>query len=151
MRRWLWLLGLAGAAWAAEPAVTVVVREAALKRNPQFYASTVATVRLGERLSSSGAQGAWLQVSGAGGSGWIHKSAVTQRRTRVSASDSEVTQTSAEEITLAGKGFNQQVEGSYKRKRPGSNFAAVNALERSAVPEEDVLRFVAEGGLGGER
>lgn len=150
MKRWLWMILAAPAlATGDAPTLTVVVRETALKKTPQFYASTVGTARLGQRLASLDSQGAWFKVASGAKTGWVHRSAVTERKFRVSASDDSVSETTADEITLAGKGFNQSVEGSYRRKRPKSNFAAVDELARNAVPEKDVLRFVREGGLGG--
>ncbi|MBI4345489.1 MAG: hypothetical protein HY553_01450 [Elusimicrobia bacterium] len=150
MKRWLWMLVAAPALAAGDaPTLTVVVRETALKKSPQFYASTVATAKLGQRLASLASQGAWFKVASGAKTGWVHRSAVTERKYRVSASDDAVSETSADEITLAGKGFNPTVEGGYRKRRPKSNFAAVDDLAKSAVPEKDVLRFVREGGLGG--
>lgn len=148
---WLFILAAAlPAAAAALGTVTVVVKTAALKKRPQFYAPTVGSAALGEKLRSSGEQDGWFKVAEGEGYAWIHSSAVTEKKVSYgSASSVGSGGASAEEITLAGKGFNSQVEGSYRSKHPGANFAAVDAMEREKVSEEEALRFLKEGGLGG--
>lgn len=142
------VLALAASA-AAAATLTIVVKEAAVKKKPQFYASTVGTLKLGDKVASSGQQGAWHQVAVNGQPGWLHQSAFSSKKVKVASGEMKGG-TTAEEITLAGKGFNQQVEGEYKKKHGKADFAAVDALERTAMPEAEVLRFLSEGGLGGE-
>ncbi len=152
MRQWLFaLLAALPATAAALGTVTVVVKTAALKKRPQFYAPTVGTARLGEKLRSTGEQDGWFKVaSGDDGSAWIHSSAVTEKRVRYGSAGSVGSgDTSAEEVSLAGKGFNSQVEGSYKKQHPGSNFAALDAMEAAKVSDDEALRFLRAGGLAG--
>lgn len=143
----LWALPVTAAAVGT---VTVVVKTAAIKKRPQFFAPTVGTASLGQKLASKGEQDGWFSVASGEGGGWIHSSAVTEKRVRYgSAGSVGAGDTTAEEVSLAGKGFNSQVEGSYKRKNPGSNFAAVDSMEAAKVSEEDALKFLRDGGLGG--
>jgi hypothetical protein len=53
---------------------------------------------------------------------------------------------SANEVALAGKGFNKEVENAYKAG--GSlNYADVDKTEAITVSPEELLKFVTEGRL----
>ncbi|MDD8027491.1 MAG: SH3 domain-containing protein, partial [Acidobacteriota bacterium] len=113
---------------AAADTVTVKVQSSAIRQNPQFFAPVVAAVRAGDKLVKLAEAGGWLQVkSAAGASGWIHAGAVATSRLNLASSGTGLkTQASASEVALAGKGFNKQVEDSYKSKNPKLDFAAVD-------------------------
>jgi hypothetical protein len=53
---------------------------------------------------------------------------------------------SARETALAGKGFNQEVEDSYK-KQGNLNYADVDRTEAITVSEANLKRFLEEGRL----
>lgn len=134
-RRVLFFAALAASpAIAAALTVTVIVRTAPIKKKPQVYAPTAATVKLGDAFSTSAARDGWYPISPSDSEGWLHESAV-----------------SSEEIPPAGIGFNGRVEGAYKNSHPDLNFAAVDAMERVTIPEPAVLKFAQNGGFGGAR
>lgn len=138
---------LALAALAALPAaaiaatVTVLVQETAVRKKPQFYAPSAATARLGQTFEAEGPENGWYKTS----RGYIHGSAVTAKKVKVGG-DSVGGGASAEEVTLAGKGFNAQVEKQYAKDGKG-DFGAVDSMERRGYGEETVLQFMREGGL----
>lgn len=134
--------GLPAAALAAT--VTVLVSETAVRKKPQFYAPSAGTARLGQSFDAEGPENGWYKVDGKL-DGYIHASAVTAKKTKVSG-DSVGGGASAEEVTLAGKGFNAQVEKSYA-KDGKADFAGVNAMEKRGYAEAAVLQFMREGGL----
>jgi hypothetical protein len=131
----------AGAAAAAT--VTVLVRETKIRRRPQFYAPAAATARLGQSFAATGPRGGWYKTA----QGYLHESAVTAKRVSLSAGGEASGDASADEITLAGKGFNEQVEKSYSSKHPGADFAAVDAMQRRSVSDGALRRFLETGGL----
>lgn len=141
------LLALAATAVAAAAAaastITVLVQETALRKRAQSYAPSVGTARLGQKLEASGLESGFYKT----GSGYIHASAVTERKVKTGSAGSVGGTASAEEVTLAGKGFNAQVEKSYGEKNGAANFAAVNAMERRSVPETALFDFLRSGGL----
>jgi hypothetical protein len=53
---------------------------------------------------------------------------------------------SANEVALAGKGFNQEVEDAY-RNQGNLNYADVDLVEAITVSEDDLRRFLEEGRL----
>lgn len=134
------------AAVACASTITVLVQETALRKRAQSYAPSVGTARLGQKFESSGIESGFHKTS----AGYIHASAVTERKVKLGSADSVGGSASADEVTLAGKGFNAQVEKSYGQKNGSVNFSAVNAMERRAVSESDLFAFLREGGLMGE-
>lgn len=130
----------AAAAYAST--ITVLVQQTALRKRPQSYSPSVGTARLGQKLESSGLEAGFHKTP----SGYIHSSAVTERKVKLGSAGSVGGSASSEEVTLAGKGFNAQVEKSYGEKN-AANFAAVNAMERRSVGEAELFAFLRAGGL----
>lgn len=134
----------AAAAYAST--VTVLVQETALRKRAQSYSPSVGVARLGQKFESLGVEAGFHKTA----SGYIHSSAVTTRKAGLSGGDGVGGSATADEVTLAGKGFNAQVEKSYGQKNGSVNFAAVNAMERRSVPEAELFDFLRAGGLMGE-
>lgn len=133
----------AAAAYAST--ITVLVQETALRKRPQSYAPSVGLARLGQKFESSGLVSGFYQTP----SGFIHSSAVTEKKVKLGSADSVGGSASAEEVTLAGKGFNAQVEKSYGAQNASANFAGVNAMERRSIAEGELFEFLRAGGLLG--
>ena len=132
------------AAVAFSATITVLVQETTLRKRAQSYAPSVGTARLGQKFESEGQESGFYKTS----SGYIHSSAVTAKKVSLGSDDSVGGSASAEEVTLAGKGFNAQVEKSYGAKNGGAvNFGAVNAMERRSVGEGTLFEFLRAGGL----
>ncbi|MBI3565677.1 MAG: hypothetical protein HY079_10815 [Elusimicrobia bacterium] len=144
-------LGLAlSASFVAAATVTVLVQQTTLRKKPQFYAPAAGVAKLGETFDAEEAASGWYKTD----SGYIHQSAVTAKKVKVSASSSAGSGATADEVTLAGKGFNSQVEQSYGGKHPEADFAGVDAMEKRQASDEAVLEFMRSGGLlpsGGDR
>lgn len=127
--------------------ITVLVQETSLRKRPQSYSPSVGVARLGQKLESLGVEAGFHKTP----SGYIHSSAVTTRKASLSGGDGVGGSATADEVTLAGKGFNAQVEKSYGAKNGSAvDFAAVNAMERRSVPEAVLFEFLRAGGLMGE-
>lgn len=160
MRRWrnaaaaLLLLIVAAAVLAAGPMRSVQVREGQLRQTPSFLGKITARVAYGDRLEVVGEQAGWAQVRGDAGSGWIHASALTEKRVVLAAGRNDVAAgASGEEIALAGKGFNEEVEKTYRDANPDLDFTWVDRMETWNVSPAEASLFVTGGGLvpGGER
>jgi hypothetical protein len=145
-RIWLLLLASAlGASAALAATITVLVQQTAVRKRPQFFAPSSATAKLGDTFEATGPDGGWYKTA----AGYIHESAVSAKKIKLSAGSTVAGGggATAEEVTLAGKGFNSQVEKSYGSQNASANFAAVNAMERRSVPDSAVLDFLRKGGL----
>ncbi len=143
MRRILLVLAatLCGTA-AVAATITVLVQETALRKRAASYAPSVGTARLGQKFESLGEESGFHKTA----SGYIHASAVTTRKAKLS-SEGVGGSATADEVTLAGKGFNAQVEKSYGAKNGEANFKAVDAMERRSVSETALMEFLRSGAL----
>lgn len=129
--------------------VYVSVRESQLRASPGFLAAPVTGVKYGDRLAVQGEQGEWMSVrTAARKTGFLHQSAVTTKQVVLKA-DAGVQNFSAssDNIVLAGKGFSADLEREYAENNAGMNYAAVNAMERNQVSEQQVKQFITQGKL----
>jgi len=133
----------------AAPAETIRVttRENAVRGDCRFFAPVKLKVALGDQLTVKGRKGDWFLVSARGVNGCIHKSAVEARSFAAAGRGARSGGTSADEVSLAGKGFNPQVEAGYRKSGKGLNYAAVDEISRIAVDEKSLESFVVQGGL----
>jgi hypothetical protein len=154
MRGKTWALGLAVVliagtlAWAAET-MSVQVKQGRIYAKPNFLSKLQGTLPYGAKLKVEGEEGAWRQVSAKGLQGWMHVSALTENDINLQAGSRRAASgASSEEMTLAGKGFNKQVEAKYKATNKGLNYAAVNKMEKSyPVSVAQIKKFLRTGGL----
>ena len=157
-RGWLSLLLpllAVAAAWAAAQMMSVQVREGQLREKPSFLGRVVTDVTYGDRMTVLSSRGGWSEVrDGDGRTGWIHTSALTQKRVVMKAGDIDVeTAASGEELALAGKGFNDEVEAEFRSGNPDVDYDWVDRMERMVVPVDEAVDFLADGGVeprGGE-
>lgn len=128
----------------------VKVQSTHLRKEPKFYASTIAVLRAGEVVEKMSTADGWYQVRTVNGAvGWLHSSAVQTGTFNLSATDRTLSaKATADEIALAGKGFNKQVEESYKASHSEANFAAVDRMLKVKVSRDQLLKFLKEGMLG---
>ena len=128
--------------------VTVITKDNAIREYAKFFAPVKANVRYNDRLEVLSAQGDWYKVKYGSSTGYIHKSAVEKRVASMPVSASgKRSSVSESEAALAGKGFNPQVEASYKSKHPEMKFYLVDNIERYLVPDREVAQFITNGGL----
>jgi len=135
------------AVFAAE-VVKVVTKENAIRSSCRFFAPVVATVRYNDVLEVVSKEGDWYRVRFNGVEGCIHKSAVEQQKiTLADIGLGEKRSASEDEVALAGKGFNPQVEDAYKGENPELAYQSVDQVEAYAVPEQRQIAFIEEGRL----
>jgi uncharacterized protein YgiM (DUF1202 family) len=130
--------------------LTVKVQTTNLRQSPKFYAAGVQVLKAGDKVEKIGSQEGWVQVRTADGAvGWIHSSAVEVQKFDLLAMNKGLkTQASASEVALAGKGFNKQVEESYRAKHKEVSFAWVDKMVLIKIPPAQVDEFMKEGKLG---
>ncbi len=135
------------AAWAAVQQMSVQVRAGQLRATPSYLGKVAASVAYGDRLTVVQKQGAWYSVKDARGrSGWIHESALTTKRVVLKSGSTDVAAgAGGDEIALAGKGFNEQVEGEYKAQNADADYAWVDRMEAMVVAPEQAVAFLAAG------
>ena len=132
---------------AAAETLKVTTRENAVRGECRFFAPVKLKVSLGDQLTVKGRKGDWYLVSAKGVNGCIHKSAVESRTFAASGRGAAGGGTSADEVSLAGKGFNPQVEAGYRKSGKNLNYTAVDEIVKYTVSEKSLETFVLQGGL----
>jgi len=119
----------------------VAVQSAEMKSSTGFFSSIVENLALGTAVTAIRENGKWMEVRSENTvSGWVAAASLSSRRVTGSGHSA-----SAGEIALAGKGFTREVEIEYRKN--GLDFSAVDAMEISNVPKEELLEFVNTGRL----
>lgn len=144
----LWLTAMVSAS-AAPVQLTVQVENGQLREKASVFGKIVADVKYGDRVDVLVTQGPWVQVRTADGrAGWMHESSLTRKKLALSSGASDVNRTaSGEELAMAGKGFNSQVEADFKSKNATVDFTWIDRMEKYKVSERESLAFLKEGGL----
>jgi hypothetical protein len=165
MKRWIMTLlcatGLAAGLFAVRTStdaapkkgevVTVRVMSAKLMAGPKFIGKTVTEVSRGAHLAFQDKKSSWYQVkTGAGQVGWIHSSAVVDKKVQLSSdAGGGGRDASQDEIELAGRGFTPEVESQYRSKHRDLDFSHIDKIEALKVDTEAVASFAADGAVGG--
>lgn len=127
---------------------SVQIKAGSLRSAPSFMSKIVAKVAYGDRVESMDNKNGWSEVrlTGAKQSGWIHDSALTHKKIVLTAGQSNVAQgATGDEIALAGKGFNEQVEREFKEKNPQLDFMMINQMEKIVVSDSQMQQFLKAG------
>ena len=141
----LFVTGFVSAQISRGGTLYVAVRTVTLKSSTGFFASNSGTLNYGDRVTVLQVSGRYVEVRSASNSsltGWTASANLTTRQV-VSGNTSTTT---AREVALAGKGFNQDVENSY-RSQGNLNYADVDRVEAITVSEADIRQFLEEGRL----
>ena len=123
----------------------VAIRNLDLKSSTGFFASNRGRLDYGARVTVVRVNGAWVEVRSTTNTsltGWT-KTANLHPRPVLAGSG---TSASAQEVALAGKGFNQEVERAY-RAEGNLNYDAVDSMEAQQVDMRELQTFIQEGRL----
>lgn len=135
-------------ATALADTVTVITKQSAIRENCRFFAPVKAQVKYNDAMEALSMEGDWYRVKFGAIAGCIHKSSVESRASSVPILfGRQSSGVSESETALAGKGFNPQVEASFKRKHPEMKYHLVDNIESYPVTEREVARFITAGRL----
>jgi len=134
---------------AGWPSMSVQVKKGDVRSTPSFLGKIVARLSYGDPVQVQGAKGPWMLVDLVGsGNGWIHESALTRKKIVLRAGQTDAQQTTdSDEIALAGKGFNEQVEGEFKAQNPNIDYTWIDKMENIVISRKQMLEFLQEGDL----
>jgi len=136
-------------AWAGERMMSVQVKESPMRAVPSFLGSVIGLLTYGDRVRVLEEKPGWLKVADAAGSaGWMHLSALTPKRVVLKAGAADVEAgASGEEMALAGKGFNSDVEAQFRAQNRGIDFGPVDRMLKRNVSAGEMAAFLREGGV----
>lgn len=132
---------------ASAETVRVATKESAIREDCRFLAPIKSRVQYADELEVTAKEGDWFKVKFRGIKGCIHKNAVTDKAVSLSGVSSQGHAASKDEVALAGKGFNPEVEKAYRSKHPELDFNAVNSIEEYKVSDESLKLFIKAGSL----
>jgi hypothetical protein len=134
----------------AQKTLSVQVREGQIRATPSFLGKMVAKAAYGDRVDLLEDRETWKRVSIPGGKlqGWMHTSALTTKRIVLKAGQADVqTGATRDELALAGKGFNEQVESAFKKENKNLDYTWINRMESLKISPEQMQSFLARGNL----
>ena len=132
--------------------MSVQVKKCQLRSKPSFLGKVVTRLKYGDKVEVAKEDNSWVEVSPSKkGGGWIHISALSEKEIIVNPNSKDIeSAASNDEIALAGKGFNEQVENDYKKKNKKADFTWVDKMEKFVVSQNEIQKFLKQGGLTAE-
>jgi hypothetical protein len=128
------------------------VRDAVLRDSPSFLGKTVETLGSGTSITLMSEEGAWARVKAGGKQGWLPVSALRASTVSLGAGSSRAAVSAgSSEVALAGKGFTQQTEASYRGSHSGADYATVDMMAGFVVSPADSEQFLRAGRNGGAK
>ena len=129
--------------------MSVQVKTGQIRATPSYLGQVLATVDYGVRVEVLQQRGDWMEVQASGNpKGWMHASALTKKKIVMRSGDEDVsTRTSGEELALAGKGFNKEVEAEFKQQNPEVDFKWVDWMEKTRHSIDELTAFLRDGGV----
>ncbi len=139
-------LGLAGAALAER--MSVQVQDGQVRATPSFLGAVTAKLPYGAAVEAQAEQNGWIPVrTEAGQQGWMHKASLSKKKIVMTAGGAGATGASSDELALAGKGFNSDVEAQFKKQNPSVNFAAVDRMAKIKIAPQEMQQFLTAGSV----
>ncbi len=127
---------------------TIQIRSQHLFPRPVFYATPVGELEFGDVVMLLEESEDWFRIRTASGStGWVHTTSVTGAVLSGGGVGSGSGEVTSDEIMLAGRGFNSDMEQSYSSSHPGLSFSGVDEMERVTVTPENIYAFLVAGDL----
>ena len=129
--------------------MSVQVKRSPLRATPSFLAKKTGEVHYGDRLEILEKNKSWTKIKSADLEGWLHSSALSNKKIELSAGTKDVASTAdAGEVALAGKGFNAEIENEF-RKDSELNYQAVDQIQTYEISDPEKIAFIQDGGLSG--
>ena len=129
--------------------VAIAVQNQSIYPMPAFYASPVEPVNYGTMAIIDEIDGEWYRITTSfNKAGWIHSTSVTGAIQTTSENTSTSGNVTSDEIMLAGRGFNQDIEETYAGQHPELDFSKVNNMETSwIISPQQLYQFLVDGNL----
>lgn len=130
----------------------VSVREGILRATPAPLGAIKGKIPYDTEVRVERTQDAWVLISQPD-SGWLHASSLggsPSSGALVPGKAGRGASVSANEVSLAGKGFDRNVEAAYRQTHGALRYDLIDRVERVTVAEEEVRQFVAAGTRRGQ-
>ena len=126
----------------------IKVRRTQLRSEPVVWSPSITTVNYGDKVNLLKEDSNWMFVAKGGSQGYLHESAVNDDPVGVkSASIMPDMGSSDDGVSLAAKGFDSNVESSYRKDNPQLRFDRLRQMEKRAVNHTALVQFMKQGKL----
>ena len=132
--------------------MTITVKSTQVRSTPTYLGKVLGTLAYGD-VVTVGAQPAdapesWVKVTGPNGKlqGWVSSSTLMITDVKLKATASASQTASSSDVSLAGKGFNADVEAQYSQNSK-LDYTWVNKMETYSASLDVVFSFITKGGL----
>lgn len=133
---------------ATSGTMSVQVKQGAVRATPSYTGQVLASLAYGDAVQVLETKPGWIKVSASGKTGWMHESALSKKKIVMSGSGATAqTGASSEEMALAGKGFNSDIEAQFKSQNKNLNYTAVDRMEKRSASRNEKEEFAREGGI----
>ena len=130
---------------------SVQVRKSPVRSNPSFLGEIITRLSYGDRVEVTLEQDDWIQVvvpDISPSQGWMHASALNDKKIILDAGAEDVEKAAgSDELALAGKGFNEQVESEFRKNNPDLDFTWVDNMEAIIISQNEIQQFLEKGQL----
>jgi SH3-like domain-containing protein len=140
------VLVIAVVALAAQQ-LSVQVRSTGLRQRPSYLGPVTTELSYGTRVEVIETRGPWRHVRSPGGkTGWLHDSALSEKKLSLEAGATDAAVAAdSDELALAGKGFNEQVERAYREDNPEVDYGWVERMSSWRVTPAESREFLQRG------
>lgn len=131
----------------------IAVREGVLRQSPSPFGAIKKKLPYDTEVTVGKKQDGWFFIT-APESGWLHGSAVSDSKESLRLAPGKASRAGAvadNEVALAGKGFDKNVEAAYRKEHGQLRYDLMDRVEKITVPEAEVKKFAEAGGTGGAR
>lgn len=135
-----------GTVYAKSVFMYVSAQKISIKSKASLTSSDIGELNYGDKVSVVKTKGNWVLVETTDDqnvAGWINANAVTSKKINAAA---KKVSTDANEITLAGKGFNSSIEAKYEDEYD-LPFDKVDEIEENKISFDETVEFITEGKL----
>jgi len=139
------LVMVSGQVLAVGQILIVKVQTTQLRTTPSFAGKPVAALSNGQSVTVLEENSPWFMVNAAAGKGWLHQSAVAERKSSlIAGSRDAAANVDDREVSIAGKGFDEQIEKVY-RKDNSKGYSAMEKMLRFNYTPEESMAFLSAG------
>ncbi len=130
--------------------MSVQIRSGQVRSQPSFLGKVMTKLSYGDRVEVTEEKDPWIKIntSSKNHSGWMHVSALSKKKIVFNAGDADVEKSaSGDEVALAGKGFNEEVEKKFRSEHKKLKYDEIDKLEKIIVSQARIQKFLTQGDL----
>lgn len=119
----------------------VQIEKAPIRTTPSFLGKIITNVPHQSSVDVIEKKGAWREVQFDSKQGWMHITALVQTQLALQSGKIMDHSVSGEEVSLAGKGFNSDIENAYRSQHGSLAYEWVDKMEQLKISTTELEQF----------